>query len=496
MFHSKKSFVVVTALTTVSLWLTGCLTASGTISTADKAASDTLAAASTPALGSSVSGIITGQFQYGDENNDSLQIANDNFEAALAKNPDNNQANLGAAIVGVLLAANSPSISNQLNNTVDLSSPLSLAQTSSSSGVSDMTVNPKMVTVMRKVAAQSTRPEFHQIQDTVANILLPAFKKAITRLTRVYNDPNFSMTLTIDGKARKIGHPEVSVLLAGFKALDAFATLLLSYDIDIDNNGSYAYLDTIGNADGIDHLSNSQILAFNTLTTLLKPGSPFLAVRSGWQTKLAGVVPEIKDALSVLKSGLASVPVGTGTNSNALLQVCATGGVHTEFCIESSDLDDAKNGVDTATRYMTPPTRVLVADTAIQINVAALFNVQDFKKMLPYYDFYDAKFWSDTNKPVLYFNKTLHGAETGNIKKVANILDNSNLTNAQKVAQLKVIIYWQDPTFQGFLPGATSEKVWALILRLANSDQGPLAKKSVTGSVMNPYLALDLLGQD
>ena len=88
--------------------------------------------------------------------------------------------------------------------------------------------------VLRKVAAASTFPEFHELQDSIGNVLLPALDDAIGRLKAAYDDPDFSMTLTLDGEPRELDHAEAGILLAGVHAIRGLITLWLSYDLDID----------------------------------------------------------------------------------------------------------------------------------------------------------------------------------------------------------------------------------------------------------------------
>ncbi len=474
------------------LCLYGCISSSNGPSTADQNASDAAVNQANAELSGTVTDLSNiSQFQYGKEDLTSLKNSNADFQHALQLNPGNEQAKVGAALTGVLLAAQSPGISNQINHTVDAGSPLNLEL-------------PKQaplarLAVVRAVAAQDTIPEFHQIQDSVAAILLPALEDAIAKLTDVYNDPNFSMTLTIDSSARKLGHAEIAVLLAGFKTTHALSTLLLAYDYDIDDSGSYDYLRVLDSM-GVDSLSQvsdfstlpqSQKDAINTLTGLLKPGSPFLAVRPAWQAKLAGVDGEINDALAVLQNGLAAVEAQT--DPDYLLHVCPGTGLGSD-CIESGDLSQAVTGVDSVQKYMTQPYSVSVGDTTILVNFAAYFNVQDYKKLLPYYNFYDVGDWS-ADKPVIYFTDAAAN-ETGNLKTVSDILnqaDSLNTPAADVIAQLKPIIHWQDPTFQGFLPGGTEDKVWAIVLKEAEAGQGPLPKASVSG-LMSENFALSLLG--
>ena len=97
---------------------------------------------------------------------------------------------------------------------------------------------------------------------------------------------------------------------------------------------------------------------------------------------------------------------------------------------------------------------------------------------------------------------------------LGSILNNpNNLTPAQEIALLKGVIYWQDPTFQGFLPGATSDNIWNLLLKdlqIGQSSSGPSSTenpdypyspytatsgKLTASALMSPNFALSLLGK-
>jgi len=517
MLFNRKVFLRIPSVASLAslamaAWLSSCMSNSGPTSV-DIKTSDSTTAAATANLNGAIDQLSSAQFQYGQGNLDSLTAANADFQQALTLNPNNSEANLGAALTGVLLAAQSPGLSSELNNTVGAGSPLNMNLAKNAPQA--------RVEILRKVAAQAGTPKFSQIQDTVASVLLPALEKAIAELQIVYNDPTFSMTLQIDGSPRKLGHSEAAVLLAGFKATHALATLLLSYDYDIDQNGSYAYLDTLGNIQNFNDLSSSQISALTTLTTLLSPGSPFLAVRAGWSAQLASVDPEIQSALGVLQAGLATVKTQADTSQiNEIIHLCSK--VQDENCIQDNDFDSALTALDSVSKYMNQPylvtdiaTGAISGDTSINVNFAAFFSVQDYKKMLPYYAFYQAGTWDSAN-PVVYFTNTAGTKPpvTGSIYTVSNILNNSDnsLTPAQQVAQLKTIIYWQDPTFQGFLPGATSNSLWRVIQKELEANQANENNNNnyydgnesslTTGlphptavSLLSPNFALSLLGQ-
>lgn len=493
MIRMKPSFrlAAMAGIATTAAVLTGCFGEDGP-SAAEKKDSKSASTAATQNLGTAM-GAMTNfdQYEYGREDLTSLRTANVDFRKAIKLDPGNRQARLGAAVTGVLLAAQSDRLSKVVNQTLEADSPFDV------SFVSDAPM--AKGAVMQRISAAAEFPEFHEIQDAVADTLLPALDEAIANLRSVVADPAFSMTLTVDDRAIEIDHAEASVLLAGFLGIKGLATLYLARDIDIDIDGSYDYiqdLEGIGEVENFSDLTDAQEAAFNKLAGLLKPGSNFLGVRAGWKDRLALVDDHIKEALSVAKSGLNSIKTETDDQEDDLLRLCSA--TIDYPCIQSEALTEGLTAVDTALKYLSQPYKLEIPDldTTISVNFAAYFNIQDYKKLLPWYGFYDATEWSD-EKPVLYFNNG-QGVVTGNIKTLQDLGDRADLegwTAVKSVDELKKIIHFQDPTFQGLLPGATEAGIWNLIRKAAAREdaQTPIAKRAA--SYMGPRLALDLLGK-
>ncbi len=88
--------------------LSSCMSSNNGPSSVDVQASDSASATATANLNGAISQLSSSQFQYGKGDLDSLTTANTEFNKALALNPANSQANLGAALTGVLLAAQLP----------------------------------------------------------------------------------------------------------------------------------------------------------------------------------------------------------------------------------------------------------------------------------------------------------------------------------------------------------------------------------------------------
>lgn len=485
---------------TLLLVLAGCMsTEPKGPSAADVSKSDSVSATGKTKLDAAFERMSSGGFLIGEDDDSEMRDANAAFAQALALNPNNKEARLGFALTSTLLALQSPQLKDLVDESTDTPSPLDV----------NFSLNAPLarMSVLAKVSA-GTRPQIHELQDAVADTLLPALEAAIDHLTVLNSDPSFTMMMTIDGSQREIDHAEIAVLLAGFKTLHALATLVLSYDLDYDHNGSYDYLDVISDIDDWDNLSTAEVNALNTLTGLFNKNGPFLAVRPAWSTRLAQVDNNILDALAILKEGLVSIKTEADPQSDDLLRRCSIIGTPQGSCISISNINNLATDIDSTRKYITQPYPIAFADTTIRVNLAAWLSVQDYKKLQPHYAFYNAGVWS-SEKPVYYFT-TPQGVETGNLKTVNNLLDRAydqNWTAKKTVDSLKVVIRWQDPTFQGFLPGATEARVWRLleiamdaedqddVWALSKTDGVATRSLRTTGAYLDPRLPLRLLGK-
>lgn len=503
---SSSRILMKTALFASAAWLGGCfLGADDGPGSAEKQQSQEAAGKGSGDLTNAMSSMQSSQYSYGKEDLTDLRNAQANYAEAVRLNPGNGAAQLGLALTNVLLAAQDPRLADVLNRTVDGKSPFD-------SRVVDAA--PLMRSgVLAKVAEASTWPEFHEIQDSIEKVLLPALEDAISRIKVAYDDPGFSMTLTLDGSVRELDHVEAGILLAGVHAIHALTTLWLARDIDIDYQGSYQWIEDLKGLDSAENFSDltaAQRDALRKATELFAQDAPFLAVRPAWKERLAGVDDEISQALDILKEGMASLSRETDAQDDDLIHKC---GLFEEGgCIDPDGYQSGLDAIDSGRKYMKQPYQLELEDldTAITVDFSAYFRVQDYKKLLPYYGFYDPDEWSD-EKPALYFTDA-SGRITGDfmtLKHITDAADSEGTPAAQVVDQIRAVIHFQDPTFQGFLPGATEGDIWNLIRKQAELDDGgsdvidpldstytiPLALRKRSLETLRPDFALGLLGK-
>ena len=489
------------ALTAASAWLGGCFLGSDNSgpSADEKKQSADAASQANGQFEGAVTNLTSSQFQYGKGDLTQLKQSHAGYAQAARPNPGNSQAQLGLALTNILLAAQDPRLADVLNRTVDGKSPFD-------SKLVDLAPGLRMG-VLPKVAAASTWPEFHEIQDSIEKVLLPALEDAIARIQIAYDDSNFSMRLTIEGSTRELDHVEAGILLAGVHAIHGLVTLWLSYDVDIDYNGSYAWIEALNGIDTVKKFSDlnaSQRDALKQGTELFGPNAPFLAVRPAWKDRLSKVDGEINSSLDILRESLASMAKESDAQDDDLLHLC--GSFEEGGCLSPADYQNALNVIDTGRKYMNQPyvIRLTDIDTILSVNLSAYFGVQDYKKMLPYYGFYDPKDWSDA-KPAIYFTDK-DGKVTGDImtlKHIADAADSLNTPADQVITQIRSVIHLQDPTFQGFLPGATEDAIWSILLKQAKYSEthrvaidggptGPILMKAAV-STLRPDFALTLI---
>jgi len=203
-----------------------------------------------------------------------------------------------------------------------------------------------------------------------------------------------------------------------------------------------------------------------------------------------------------VRESLGSISRETDAQYDDLIHVCPP--FEEGSCIAAPDFQQALNAVDSARKYMNQPYefRLTDIDTTIQVDFSAYFRVQDYKKMWPYYGFYDPKDWSDA-KPAIYFTDKA-GNITGDImtlKRISDAADSLNTPPAQVIAQIRAVIHLQDPTFQGFLPGATEDAIWNILLKKAQLGGKRIAGSvtetglpKIAASTLRPDFALTLIG--
>jgi hypothetical protein len=430
----------------------------------------------------------------------SAQKAYANFDAVLLNEPKSPQALLGRGISRFITSFKTKEV-NDLVNRISGTSVTKTALAGFGNTDSRVALTRKIASTSR-IASSDDLPTVAEVQDVIDGAIVFGLEEAIKDLEKAYNEgSDFKLDLTIDNENRSMGHSEVGIILAGFKTLHASLVFWLAWDLNVDHNGSYTYLNDIEDAmkeeeieinesysyedfngdlveesysyygyqkSAIDStvsgdeniLTPKQIAAFNFMSSKLTIGSSFLTVRSGWAGRLALVDDEIHDAALIAKEAINS----RSSDEKFLINTSNFSNI---------DAQEASDVLDSVVKYSKTPLTVEIPDSDLTVDIAfyKITEVNDWKTHAPYYDFYDASEWSK-DKPVFYFSNSA-GVKTANLSDIVNKLEawNEAPSRSEFVSYFDSVIDFQDPTMSGILPNMTEEKFWNIVGTVYENDQ-------------------------
>jgi hypothetical protein len=393
-----------------------------------------------------------------------LKRARANYNEVLKNNPNNAEARFGHAFSGFALSFKTKAVTDMVAEMTDTENPI---ETFSGFNLNEETNNIDSqnytARIMSRKLVSETKddfPEMHEMQDVIDAAIIRAINESIVDLEIAYKDLNFSMEMTFDNRTRKVGHSEVGIMISGLKILKSILVWYVAWDFDIDQNGSYDFIedlegldDNIDITEGVNNLTPKQTAALDHITGLLSLGSSMLTIRPGFETDLSQIDENLKSAAEITKASIASRPADS------------------DFFINSIDLsddeaDEIMSVLDTIIKYSEENLVVDIpnSDLTMEIDFSKIFEQTDLKRNYPYYAFYPSNTWNQDN-PVFYFTDA-KGLKTGDVNTFQDIGD-MDLGISATIDEVAKIIYFQDPTMQGILPNMTTEKIWSIIKALA-----------------------------
>ncbi len=231
--------------------------------------------------------------------------ANQHFKAALAKDPTNPQANLGAAVTEVYLTQNDPDVA-AIIHFVDstASAPVAARPASARAGVRAARLLARLHLAPSGVAnpirggraawtllgrAVSDPPAISEVQRIVKTVVMPRLQYAEDRLAVLESDPQFSIklppSLTEEPDTLEVDLGEIYMLDAVVNGVQGWLGLLVAYNFDVP---SY------------EHVNAESLLAPGTAWATLHPdGALQLA---GARLNLLRVKTQIDQAVSYINA--------------------------------------------------------------------------------------------------------------------------------------------------------------------------------------------------
>lgn len=442
----KTSQIIKSTVLSSALIFGGCWWDSDDEYTADFKGAETSKAAASPVMSEALDDVLNGNnSDLSEFDAAEFKKASEHYSNALAANKNDNEARFGRALTSVIAVIGEPEVQGAVNEVVGDDNPMNKLDGESS------TVLAKQIGQIA-TSSDGKFPKISALQDDLADAFLDVLDQAIVDLEAVAQDANFKMKIEIDGQEKFVGRSEAYTLLAGYRILRAQMVMVLSRNFDFDQSGSYDFMEALGEDDIDENMENGtltsdQEASLNHIISLLRIGSPFLTIRAGWEDRFNSVVPEVRQAADELFEATLYIQRDDEFIMNY-------------DNVDPSAVEDIQNGLDTLRKYIDNPVRVeLDYGGKIDVYLPALLQIQDVKSIFPYYDFYDVNEWSET-KPVLYF--TNGSTKTGDFNDIKDI-DETYTKESAKINALKEIIYFQDPTFSGALPGMTRQKLWNVL---------------------------------
>ncbi len=232
-------------------------------------------------------------------------------------------------------------------------------------------------------------------QRAIAGNFLPKTDSALALLKNVKKAGDFSYTIHDGDYDFWVLDPgDLDMAIGGVEALNAFLTVLASFDLDASKDNSYnytKYFDSLSSKKPyIDTLTAEEIAALKHAASLFSENSPFLTVKSSWKSAYAAVPATLDSAVESVKSGLQYKIATAGQNSHSLYIV----GNGEDADVSPDDLQAVVNTCDSLLKSLRGTVRVTLYGEEVALDVSKFFGITDgFQDYLPYFEFTDVSTW-------------------------------------------------------------------------------------------------------
>ncbi|MFH1760351.1 MAG: hypothetical protein ABIA63_04545, partial [bacterium] len=244
---------------------------------------------------------------------------NADYKTAIAQNPNNTEAQFGAAVTEMVLLVNS-----KIANDFDSIMNHPMLEGENEEPVAGKRISlfkmarmnpqpeglPNTGLALAKIASSAENfPRISEIQDSLITIVLPVINYALNRLQVVENDPDFKFLITPqlfgedEGDTVELDLGEIYLFDAALKILRASILCLTAYNFDIDDNGSYKWIDEIDSVEDTDD-SMAAVLGFRRVKYLFENDPDFLTLRAGGAVNMKEALASLQAAIMKVKASM------------------------------------------------------------------------------------------------------------------------------------------------------------------------------------------------
>lgn len=317
--------------------------------------------------------------------------ANTSYKAAIEKDPNNTQAQFGAAVTELVIA-------NQKTNADDLMKDMFGDATFSLFGTGSVPLKLKAEKIKDAEEILMTMAEaevkeivkISDIQKAVKDSVLPKIAYALDRLSIIENDPDFVFTITPQMQGRETGESyeldlgEVYMIDACLRMIRGYLLVLISYNVDVDDNGSYAWIQSDSDSTIVAHLMR------------LHQSTTFLALNSYGSDAMKSAIKNFRTTIDKAKLGVAFVKAEVDDQMNDIIRKEFITDANAELLEEGMSITTITEMLDTIKSALEGPCTVpLTKEVSIRLNVSAVFDnpIQDLKSKFPYIKWKDPSTW-------------------------------------------------------------------------------------------------------
>ncbi len=323
--------------------------------------------------------------------NADLSEANLAYKSAIEANPNNTKAQFGAATTELMMINQNETFQQFADELSVSEGGLFKSRTIPLKLNSAKIRNVDGVVPMLASAQAGELPKISELQDVVRDEMLPRMVYALDRLSIIQNDPAFTFNITpqmlgeTEGDTYILDLGEIYVIDAGLRIMRGIMLTLISYNIDIDDNGSYEWLSS-GN-DSIAFVNLKRLHQSNTFLTLHDHGAG----------SMNSAILNLRQSVTKLQNAADFISKRTGDQMFNVIK--------SEYIDDIEYELDGFNGMnaytvdqmlDEVSEYLSGPYTVdVMDDISMRINVSAIFEnpIGDLKTKFPYMKWRNPSDW-------------------------------------------------------------------------------------------------------
>ena len=308
------------------------------------------------------------------------------------------------------------------------------------------------------ITALSKKKSFTKTaQSALEKEVLPTVDSAITFMQYIMAQGDYILNIWDGDYIRELDNSEFGLALGGLFATKAAINIATSMNLEIDDNGSYAWINNLdGLSVGSEEPSAKQQKALVQIVKLIGLNGTFTTIYTDKQKAWKSVPNLVDSALTHVREAFQyslDESMTRGSQENDIYVV----GKGADADISTRDIKDVIANLDKGLEATRGAYEVEFEGKTFKVNARKYFeNVEGIQKFLPYYKFdgsdlktfyFTDKSGSNTEPLMSFLDGTLSFPDDG-----------------------EGVIIFRDPTFGGVFPKFEQKDVWELIDKLKDSN--------------------------